>query len=268
MTLQILISTLNDGIENVKNILLPERDDLSYLIIHQTTNKSYDYSFFEKRNDVKIIPSTERGLTKSRNLAIKNLTSDIGIIADDDVNYTNEQIDNIKNSHLKNEAEIILFKINCGENLEYKKYSKKRVAFTHKSKPHYVSSIEITFKRDKIKNSLAFDERFGLGSIYPGGEEEIFIHDALMQKLTVLFIPIKIVQHPLESSGKNNDLRVQIDAALDSRINGYYSLFNSFKSFIKNMTKTISPAHKGIGFKNSYKSLKKSIKSNLNILIK
>ncbi|MGI9533099.1 hypothetical protein, partial [Lutimonas sp.] len=67
-----------------------------------------------------------------------------------------------------------------------------------------VSSVEIAFRSDSIlKNNLKFDEKFGLGSTFPTGEEAIFLSDALKKGLKIKYVPIPIVQHPKESSGYN-----------------------------------------------------------------
>ncbi|MER1750080.1 glycosyltransferase, partial [Proteus mirabilis] len=82
MSIEIAISTLNDGIFNIKL-----RHDFNYLIVHQITNNK-DYSSYINNiynENVRYISSNEVGLSKSRNLAIKNSHSDYIWIMDDDV---------------------------------------------------------------------------------------------------------------------------------------------------------------------------------------
>jgi len=51
------------------------------------------------------------------------------------------------------------------------------------------------------KNQIKFDERFGLGTNFPSGEEYIFITDCFKSGLTVKYLPINIGVHPNETSG-------------------------------------------------------------------
>lgn len=232
-TIQILISTINSRVKNVEDILLDKRDDLSYIIICQYTTPDPPKIpiVLEDRGDVTIIFSKGKGLTKSRNIALKNISADIGIIADDDVRYTNESIDIIKNTHTQNpEVSIALFKIDTKEDREYKNYAKNEVIFSLNKFPHWPSSIEITFKRKDIQNKIWFDERFGLGTKFPGGEEKLFILDALKQSKIVKYFPYNIVHHPYESSGKKisgkfNKKRLMINSAIDAREKGGISIY-------------------------------------------
>ena len=58
--------------------------DFTILIVNQTTEKKLMNSDFP---NLKVINSFEKGLSKSRNLALKNATKKILLIADDDVIY-------------------------------------------------------------------------------------------------------------------------------------------------------------------------------------
>ena len=56
-------------------------------------------------------------------------------------------------------------------------------------------------------NEIQFDQIFGLGSIYNGGEENIFLKDVLDMGLNIYYYPEPTVIHPYESYNKliNND---------------------------------------------------------------
>ncbi|WP_440122500.1 glycosyltransferase [Tenacibaculum sp. Ill] len=208
MTVDILIATVNKNLKNVPLVLLEEREDVSYIVSVQDID-GFGYEIphaLKNRRDVKVVFCIGKGLSLNRNNCLKYSTKDICVIADDDVSYKNEYIDIIKSKFIENTTlDVLVGKIKtyAGEP-EYKKYKEKKHSiniFNFKN----ISSIEIAFRRASIiKNSLSFDTDFGLGSKkFPkGGEESIFIKDALDKKLNVLYFPFFIVEHPYESSGK------------------------------------------------------------------
>jgi len=188
MTLQILISTMNSKF--MQRAITPPAP---YLVINQI--------------------SPNKGLSKSRNQAIEQNSSDIALISDDDLEYK-EDIEKIILEAFTNNsnADIITFQVQTPDGLAYKQYKPNSFWHTQKSIMS-VSSVEIAFKKASIeKGSLRFDEKFGLGSDFPTGEEIIFLSDALKMGLKILYIPIPIVVHPQESSGKNYDNPKLIEA--------------------------------------------------------
>ena len=100
-----------------------------------------------------------------------------------------------------------------------------------------VSSIEIAFRINSIKiKNLKFDEKFGLGTNNPTGEEAIFLSDALKQGLKILYIPLPIVFHPKESSGgmfKDNPKLIRAKGAMFYRIFGIWGYLVSFLFALK-----------------------------------
>jgi glycosyltransferase involved in cell wall biosynthesis len=181
MKLEILISTMDNKFQK-REITPPSK----YLVINQLTEKG------------------EKGLAKSRNMAIESASNDICLISDDDLEYLESIEDNILNKFKEyQDADIITFCIKTPDNKPYKKY-KDNIFWHTKRTIMSVSSVEIAFRLDSINRvNLRFDENFGLGSQFPTGEEIIFLSDALDNGLKILYVPIDIVIHPIESSGKN-----------------------------------------------------------------
>lgn len=263
MKVDILVSTINGGIDNVKNIILPFRTDLNYIISHQYTSNEYLSIPKELiRNDIKIIQIKGKGLSKSRNNVIKNAKGDICILADDDVRYTDDYIDRVKSTYENNEIDVACFKIetNSGEP-EYKSYDEGIKCFSLTNRTS-VSSIELTFKPDKIKKAgIQFDIRFGIGSDkLIGGEETVFLVDCLKLKFKVCYFPHYIVNHPYENTIKRlnrfDKKRNMVSGAIDYRINGFsaiprafkvtYSLFTELKKHKKNSLKYLLERLRGV----------------------
>ncbi|MBO5720850.1 MAG: glycosyltransferase [Bacteroidales bacterium] len=208
MKLNILISTHNEKVANLSSLLLPEREDVSYIVSYQYANEQMLADIPEdiKRKDVKIIPIQGIGLSRNRNNALKYADGDIALIADDDVAYTDEYLDKIIEVFTKNpQTDIALFKIKTRDtDPPMKRYPLAKCKYKA-LKGYYPSSIEMAMRVAKVKDKIFFDERFGLGSEYlDRGEEDIFIRDCINKSLQVDFYPYYIVEHPYQSTGKNH----------------------------------------------------------------
>lgn len=229
MILSILISTLNEGINNIQNILLPCRQDVNYLVVHNYTDKTYSTVPVKLlRKDVVVHQVSGRGLTKARNFGILKAKGDIALIADDDVTYTNEYFDVILKTFTQDNPDVAIFKIKTmtGES-NYKNYPDKPYQLSM-SNLHSPSSIEIAFKIHSIRNKIKFDERFGLGTFLNGGEEDIFILDVLKNGLIVKYFPFYVVNHHEESTIKTIPMyhkkRAIVRGAYIARIYGWLAL--------------------------------------------
>ena len=238
--ISILISTIDDRIERVKNVLLPPRDDVEYIVSHQYTDEIYKKIPFElKRDDVTVSQIEGKGVAKSRNNAISLARGEIGLISDDDVTYQEYYIDTLKKTFLEDsDLDIAIFKIKTTDGEPaYREYPEYRVAY--KKELFSVSSIEIGFKINRIRESgLCFDERFGAGQeLLIGAEETIFIEDCLKYGLNVIFIPEYIVEHSylttIYSVPKYDKRRIWVTGAYDCRINGNIALLKAFLGTIK-----------------------------------
>ncbi|MBR1788679.1 MAG: glycosyltransferase [Bacteroidaceae bacterium] len=167
MTLELLICTIDRRIGRIETHLLPPRPGVSYLISWQHTDNQYVLpSWVVSRPDVRVVHFFGKGLSCNRNHALEHAQGDILKICDDDEIWENEYFDVILETYEKNIfSDIIHF---------------QAVGLKKKYPPEYVSSIEMTMRRDSIsKACLRFDERFGLGSpCLMSGEEEVFLCDA------------------------------------------------------------------------------------------
>lgn len=238
--LNILLSTFNDRIFQVKNVILDFREDVNYIVSHQYTEEKYKVIPEELiRKDITISQIPGFGVTKSRNNCIRLADGDIGLFSDDDVTYTNEYFDTIIRCFTTNELlDLALFKINTPDGFpEYKKYPEQTLKL--QKLPFSVGTIEIAFKVESLKKSkVLFDERFGAGQpLLIGSDESIFVLDCIKKGLNVWFYPEYIVNHPLESTVKRltkyDKRRVSVGGAFDARINGWYSIPKIFIGTVK-----------------------------------
>lgn len=188
MDLQVLVSTMNQ----IDYTLLEKMNLQSDAIVINQTDKCGFEKFQYKDYIINWINSDDRGLSKSRNLAIDNATGDICIIADDDLIYVDGYSDIIIEQFERHpDADIIVFQIE-GINKKFKKYHPKlrKVNYLTSMK---VSSVEIAFRLKSIqKYGVRFSELFGSGSRYYMGEESIFLFDCLKNGSNILYVPVKI----------------------------------------------------------------------------
>ena len=203
MTLQILISTLDKGIERVPDMLLEQRENIGYLVSWQHSD-GVEIIMPEalQRDDVRVYNLDGRGLSRNRNNGIKHATAEVCLIADDDCRYTHKQLQEVIDTFEKHpHIDIATFRFE-GEGSK-KVYPTSTFDLSSFPKGYFVSSIEIAFRRESIQGKVKFNENFGLGTeLFHCGEEHIFIKDAISNGLTCRFFPITIV--------KENDSTISI----------------------------------------------------------
>lgn len=240
--LTVLISTLNEGILGLQKTIAIRHPQVCYLIIHQNLEQ-IPVPEFLKRDDIQIITSTSRGLSRSRNLGLKNCKTPYALIADDDVAYFKNSFDTIITSFEDNpELDLAMFKIKTprGEK-EYKNYPEH----THvlKEKSHPFSSIEMALRISSIrKNKIKFDRRFGLGAFVPRAEEAIFVMDCISINLLCMYFPYFIVEHPYESSGKNRssgNKKYFDQGAVEERLKQFHFKNIRWKSYRASIVKNL-----------------------------
>ena len=189
MKCEVLVSTMNNLTK--KQVINDIRIN-DCVIINQITKNIGKVESDCVDNKQKFLSFYEKGLSKSRNKALSNSTKDICIISDDDMFYVDDYEKIILEAYNNHpDADIIAFIVDR-ENKKYKAKIKaeKRISWLKSMK---LSSVQLTFKRNSIiENKIHFDERFGAGSIYPWGEENIFLFDCLRKGLKIYYVPIKI----------------------------------------------------------------------------
>lgn len=149
-----------------------------------------DYKVLQLQSStVKLISTTERGLSNSRNKAIELATGNICLICDDDEYLYEDYGILISNTYAKiPDADVIAFKFLYPQ----KTYSNsiKKIGFLNAST---ISSVELSFRREKIIDSkIRFNKYFGSGSVYSAGEENMFLYDCLRKGLKIYYVPIEI----------------------------------------------------------------------------
>lgn len=191
-TLSILICTINDRINDVADMLLTPRKDVTYIVSFQYTDTMFLNMIpqvLKDRIDVEILPHPTTGLSLNRNTALSACRSELALVADDDTRYTHEQIDLIINTFRDNpDVEIACFKAQFADGTPLKAYPEISFDYKHTPRGYYYSSIELAFRTDT--QLPQFDTRFGLGATFLNcGEEEVFLYHAHCAGLNIRYFP-------------------------------------------------------------------------------
>lgn len=151
-------------------------------------------------------------------MALANAIGTVGILADDDVVFVEDFETKISNgfSRFKG-ATVVKFRAETFEGIPFRKYPKVSLSRLNALNRLNTMSIEIALDINKVQQSgVLFDTRFGLGSIFPLGEEPMFINKLHDLGLQISFEPQTIVTH---KTIKDSDL---ITLQENYRIRGAY----------------------------------------------
>ncbi len=219
--IQVLMATMNRNV--VEDLHLSERNIHSDVLIINQSDFSGDVTL---DNNVRMISVTERGTSRSRNLALKEATGDICVIADDDIVY----VDNYREIIMKTfekypDADMITFQIMHPDGTPFKSNYMQKACKHSVRTSLKCASIEIVFKRRSLlEKNIIVEPEFGLGSRYRIHDDVILVADAVKAGLNVYYEPVPIVIHPKESSGTMyNDLLITSKGAAFYRIFGLWA---------------------------------------------
>ena len=229
MKLELLLSTMNLKNEEENRELIKK---MNVTINSLTINQITDENIIES-NDLKcpnrLISVRDKGLSKSRNMAISNSESDICIIADDDVIYKDNFQDIIYKEYDKNNKyDVICFFVESSNN--ERKIKRMISSKVGRLRAMRIRSVEITFrKKSIIDNNIKFKENFGAGTCCDRGEETIFLWECIKKGLKIKFVNKKIADVSYKEStwfkGFNEAFFV-----MQGQV--FYELSNDFSHFL------------------------------------
>lgn len=144
-----------------------------------------------------MIFSRDRGISRSRNLALNKSKADICLLCDDDEVLVSDYRDILVNAFLDHEDyDIICFNVDIPTKTYWKK--EKDIGYINALK---IGSWQIAIRKESIDNNdIRFDEFLGSGTNNGGGEDNKFILDCLKKGLKVKYLPIKIASIVQKSS--------------------------------------------------------------------
>lgn len=189
MNFEILISAVN---ADPKKLIEDMHVTSNAVLVNQCQTDSEEEISLENKNTVRVFNRNERGVGKSRNLALSNSRGDIILFGDDDIVY-NDGYENTVLSEFSShpEADMLLFNVKAMEGREtYHTDEFGKVSWYNSGRyPTYSFAV----KRDLIvKNGIAFSMLFGGGAKYSNGEDSLFLKDCLKAGIKVFKTPVDI----------------------------------------------------------------------------
>lgn len=158
------------------------------LVINQCDRED-EQTYFTQTGTARILSSRDRGLTKSRNLAIETTDADICLLCDDDESFVSDYEKRILHAYRTvPEADLIIFKM-CNQPTPFRDQIKElRFPWIMS-----VSSWQISFRRESLmRTGVRFDELLGAGT-GNGAEEELkFLLDCRRAGLKIFYVPTEI----------------------------------------------------------------------------
>jgi glycosyltransferase involved in cell wall biosynthesis len=135
-------------------------------------------------------------------LAIKNAVGKICLMADDDIEYLPNFISTIISAYEKNNnADVITFEAFNKDGESHMSYPKTGIH--DKESLFKVNNIGITFRKESIqKNKVLYSPYFGVGAVFPGCTEYVFLRNAIGKGLKIYHQSSVLSIHRGISSGK------------------------------------------------------------------
>jgi hypothetical protein len=217
---------------------------ISAIVINQCTNITINQpiQILSTNSNIIMYSVYDKGLSRSRNLALKYADSDICVLTDDDYVYLPNVVDVISQAYRSiKSADVITFQSLKIENSQSRKKYKNKVYKRKIFEFSSISSSEITFKLSSIKSkSIQFNEKFGLGTTNFCGEEGIFLSECFHSNLKIYHYPSYLCLEPSFTTGykiiSNPILRGKIFSKIYTK-EKYLLIFILFLSSLKNYNK-------------------------------
>ena len=207
MKISIIIPTINrphELLSCLKSLFDSSKDNkdliLEILVIDQSKN-------FETKNlcsnfKVKYFHTEIKGLSKARNLGIKNSNGEYLLFLDDDIEVSKNYFFELHQMlSIYSQADAFTGKlINKNKTTSYSRYQNKESMWIDVASFHMVLSSGTGIKKSYYDDIGPFDERLGLGEFYGGSEEADFILRGLKKGKKIFFNENLISFHPEEKS--------------------------------------------------------------------
>lgn len=222
---------------------------------------------------IEVLNAFEKGLPKSRNMALYNAVADFCLFTDDDVIFKKGFENNVYSAFQKfPESAIIRFQYESEEDKLAKSYPKQPIQDLGIMEMMNISTIEMAVNRSKIVSAgLMFEKWFGLGSgVFEMGEEQVFAASIKQHGMSISFVPVTICQHPHPSSNEKLDVRQRYfvtggvaQAIFQKKANLWIGIKLAFdlkqaKLRLKHIRQALQQAKKG---RKKYQNLKKNVKN-------
>ncbi len=169
---EVLVATMHQTDHELLKRLNLQTDAV---VINQCDRTTYEEITYEGHRVV-WVDTCQRGLSKSRNMALSYASGDICIFADDDIVYADGYGAMVERAFAEQPlADIMAFNTRC---INREGAAKQTSIEKTRKAPHnkYYGSVRLAFRRSKIvKTGLSMNTLIGAGTKYGSGEESLFL---------------------------------------------------------------------------------------------
>lgn len=182
--IEILVASTNQ-----QDYSLPEKMNIqSNAIIGNQCDRNAIEAIKYKNNKIIYLNFNEKGVGLNRNNALMRASSEICLLADDDMRYVDGYTDLVNQAfdRLPN-ADVIIFNL---YEVDTQRYVIKKIGKVNHFNYLRYGAARIAFKLDSIReNGIFFNQCFGGGTKYSHGEDNIFLSECLKKGLKIYSYP-------------------------------------------------------------------------------
>lgn len=188
MSIQVLVASMFQN-----DFELPKQMNLSSdAVIGNQCGKNSDEEFDYNGFEIKYINRTERGVGLNRNNTLKHASSDLCVLADDDMVFYDNYVEIVEECFKRNpKADFLIFNIGEKQNSNRRANTKfKRVGIFN-----YMNygAARFAFRRESVvRKDILFNLNFGGGTVHSCGEDSLFLRDCLAKKLKIFTAPYSL----------------------------------------------------------------------------
>lgn len=185
-TMELLLSTVGQDDYS----LLDKRNVNCNVIVINQCDRSGRVHFMHDGYEVDWNDMNERGVGKSRNLALLYSSADIILFADDDIDYEDDLESLVIREFERNpSADGFLFNLKSDDKERAPRINSDRKRVNTLSGMHY-GAPRLALRRDAVlKARVSFSLLFGGGAKYNSGEDSMFVVDCLRKGLRIFTSP-------------------------------------------------------------------------------
>lgn len=230
MKFSLLLPTLGNRVQELHRLFTSIEDqtykNLELIVVTQDNHDTVS-EIIKKHSieNVKHIRIEQKGISVSRNAGLPYVTGDILTFSDDDGWYAPNAFETVKKYIEKYNPDVATFKHMDPDRKEYTKSypEEKKIKFS-KMNTLQQASLDIYINIKKVTDyKIGFDERFGVGSTYNSGEENIYLMDLYnLGYKNMCYFPELIAYHPKKDNNYLDEKSFVAKGALFKRLFGKF----------------------------------------------
>lgn len=183
--LEVLISALNQNVTTIAHRMRLASDAVVVNQCNEDAYSMYQYGPYH----IRCVHANERGVGRSRNMAVAHAHAELVLFADEDIVYHEGYADRVTEAFDRYPyADLLLFNVQQAEGRKtYHITSFGRVTWRNYGRyPTYAIAARLGVLKE---HDLKFSHLFGGGAPYMNGEDSLFLHDCLQKGCKIYHVP-------------------------------------------------------------------------------